>query len=707
MASVATPIQLTLLSQMLQNLGLKSLPATLTTAVTGFNSTPLIAAFVTGMANVLSLGNRTLYNTARSIGNSTVPALGNSIPTASPGPYTYLNNYYLATTEPLNNSAGISNFVVDLGNAYLGNGDAAKFSLGFCSVFSYKETVNKFITTSVNVNNYLGPTYKDADAISTANISQVNSVFDRFGLDIQRQGKLVDTTNLDLYGTPAGLLQQISKVAGLGNRTLPAIQEIFQVVGLTEQNIQDLVSNNRVSVERPNGLTDNEFDKLQKLAYLGLTLLSDNDLAQVLDILDITTPNITSGDQLLDPKDMFPTSYLTLTTPSPTGPLFVYTPDGSVNQLIAPIVNSYLPTATGCDELGKIIPPATAVANKAIQVALQNVDGIANTSWPAFGEAIYGNSPDQWNSTQDYLPNSVVAVVTSSADPTTGVPINSVRNYQSQQYVPAGTSITDTNYWKPSALGNLQTMIDLPLIQSTSAPVPASVTQYFDNTVATGSGAYGTITMTDIIGTAVDYNNLAAAFSAATTAVTGIAGAGVPEYTSLLNAYIALQTATLGTAPTEIANANTAISNLVANYPAPHPIAGYIATLNQVWPTIAQAVNAELKYQTEAGFNYFELTNVGNVNTYSFLNLISQFAQDQVPGGAWDVLTEIFDTTTLGGQAGVAALREAYNLQRLDAVGIRTDATQVPVGAVPGGDFVTPPADPALFENFPANRLEL
>ena len=164
---------------------------------------------------------------------------------------------------------------------------------------------------------------------------------------------------------------------------------------------------------------------------------------------------------------------------------------------------------------------------------------------------------------------------------------------------------------------------------------------------------------------------------------------------------------TSGAVTTAISNANTAISNLIANYPTPNPIAGYIATLVEVWPKISQVTNAELAYQIKAGFDYFAVTNTGDANIYAFLNLIPQFAQDQVPGGAWDVLDQIFDTTTLGGQAGVASLREAYNTQRLDAVGIRTTANKIPVGAVPGGDFVTPPPDPTLFENFPANRSEV
>lgn len=704
MTSVSTPLQLTLVSQLLQNLGLNSLPTSLTSALSAYSSTQLISALTAGLINVRSLGNQTLFDSARTIGISSVPALGNSIPVTPT--YTNFNNYYFGSNGFEGYFPGVSNFVLDLGNAYLGAGSGAKFAAGFSAVFGYRKVVNQFITTAVNSTDYLGPTFKSMDSLTTSNISQVNAVFDKFGLDIQRQGRLVDTSNLEMYGTPAALVQQISKVAGIGNQTLPALKELFQTVGMSDKDIQNLVTDNRVSLQNPNGLTDNQFDTLQKQAYNALTLLSGDALAQVLQILDVTTPDITSGDQLFDPQSMFPLSYETLTTPTPTGPAFIYQPDGSVNQNIVPIVNSYLPTASGCDELGKIIPPPNAIANKAIQTGLQNVSGIADVSWPEFGEAVYSNTPP-WDPTQEYLPNEVVSNPTPSDGPGTETrpPLT---NYQSQQYVPAGTDINNTDYWKPLSGGNLQTMKDLPLIQVTPTPVPAAVATYFDTEVAIGSGAYGTITMLDILGLSLDIHNVAQYFSAAAGAINAIAATAVPEYTALLNAYNSLAAATTaGDVTLAISAANTAINDLVANYPSPSPIAGYIATLNTAWPNIFPTIDYELGFQYRGGINYFTMLNGENASVYSFVNLIPQFAQDQVPDGAWDLLTRLFNTTTLGGQAGVAALRESYNLQRLDAVGIRTDATKIPVGAVPGGSFVTPPTDPALFENFPTNRLEV
>jgi hypothetical protein len=79
---------------------------------------------------------------------------------------------------------------------------------------------------------------------------------------------------------------------------------------------------------------------------------------------------------LLNPVKILPTSYPTLKF----GDQLIYTPNGSVNSGISNTLNAT--AATGCDELGKIIPPDQAVANKALQFQLQQVSGIQNLTLP-------------------------------------------------------------------------------------------------------------------------------------------------------------------------------------------------------------------------------------------------------------------------------------------------------------------------------------
>ena len=696
MASVSTPLQLTCLAGLLNNTGIKTLPTTLTTAITTFNATTVIANWLAAVNYYTSQSFKTESTLEKllSIGSTVCPALGNSIPYSPVGNYPYLRYEYLPTlSDPSTfQPYGFSNLIQETGNAYLGRNDVGldtgKFAQGFLAMYNFVQTTNKYINTAVNANNYLGPTFSTMDSITSADVVKVNPVFDQFGTDVARQGLLVNTKNLDLYGTPAGLIQQISNVAKLSG-ALPAVQSALIAAGLAPSEISDLVNDNRISVFKPNGLTQNEFDTLQKKAYDGLTFITGDALQQILSILEITTPNIKSADQLLDPLVMFPLSYNTLITQSPTGPIYIYSQQGYVNSGTAEIVNLYLPTASGCDELGKIIPQATATANKAIQVSLQNIANLTNTSWPAFAKAIFaaGNTP-AWDSTRDYLPNEIVS------DPTVLVP----QNYQSQQNVPAGTALNDTNYWQPIDSGNLVTLDDLNLIQAQTTPVDASVTAYFDTSVATGSGNYNTLTMCDVLGVAIDYDNFATQLATATTAINTLQSAG--SLATLNTAYNNIATAPNdANALTHIAQANAAIAALAGD--------PQVAILNTAWNYIANILNKQAQWQSQAGVNYFALPSGTTASTYGFVETLPQVANDPTTCGPWDWLSQVFDTTTLTGQAGVGVIREAYNELRLETVGIRNTANQIPVGSVPGGDFVDPRPNPDLFDTYPKNRAEV
>jgi hypothetical protein len=166
------------------------------------------------------------------------------------------------------------------------------------------------------------------------------------------------------------------------NGTTPGVTAALKAQGLTDQDISDLVNNNVQSLFNPNGLTQNQFDRLQKQAYPALCNVTGDDLTIVLDILDCTTPNITQMCQLLNPVKIFPTSYSSLTLPTPNGPVLIYDTTGAVNSTLIPILNSGSISPTGCDDLAKIIPQANAAANRALQIAFQQIKGIAGTTVP-------------------------------------------------------------------------------------------------------------------------------------------------------------------------------------------------------------------------------------------------------------------------------------------------------------------------------------
>jgi len=263
MPSIVTPLQLTASASLLANTGFRGFPTALKTAIDTFNATTVIGNFIAAVNfyKAQSFATPSTLTSLLSIGSTTCPALGNSIPVD----YTYLNSEYLvnylsavdgSTIDP----SGFSNLIEQTCAAFLGNGDYGSFSQGFMGVQGYLSNVNNFINTAVNANQYLGPTFSDMSSLTTAEISGVNTDLQTFGVDLAKQGNLWDMSNLDLYGTPAGLIQQLSTLTGIRNQAVPALQSALISVGLTTDNIEDLVNDNRVGFNNPNGLTPNDFD---------------------------------------------------------------------------------------------------------------------------------------------------------------------------------------------------------------------------------------------------------------------------------------------------------------------------------------------------------------------------------------------------------------------------------------------------------------
>ena len=667
MPSILSPLQLTASVALLQNQGLKPFPAALATAIAVFNATTVISNFLAAVSfyKAQSFATESTLTSLLSIGSTVCPALGNSIPETPIGSYPYLDSEYLidylgaadgSTIDP----SGFSNLIEQTCAAYLGNGDAGQFSQGFVAVQGYIASTNQYINSSVNVNQYLGPLFTNMDDLVTANIASMTTNLTNFGVDLANQGNLWNMGKLDLYGTPAGLLQQISALAGIRGRTVPDLQNALISMGLSASNIADLVNDNRVGLNKPTGLTQNEFDKLQLLAYSATTMISGDALTQILDILGVTTPNIDSLDDLFNPVIMFPLSYASLQTPSPNGAVPIYNSTGAVNSNIAPIVNSYLPTASGCDELGKIIPPAQATANKAIQVAFQQINNIPGTTLPRLADAVLGNVDNPWNGTQPYLANAVVA---------NGAPVPTY--YRATTDVPAGTDINNTSYWRPTTLGGLSTMADLPLIQAQTTPVDSSVTDYVTNTMATGTGPNGTITTYDVLGLALDADDFATRLINVADIIDGL-GTGLDDLSQI---YVdMLSSANDAAMITLIANANAEIASINSVHPA------QVTTLNTDWVYMANLMNLSAKYTTEAGIDYFLLQPGDKNSVYSFVQNLPNYGLLTANGDAAEFMENIADTTTLGGQAIVGVMREGRNNARLGVAGLY-NTNQIPSNA--------------------------
>jgi len=675
MAGILTPLQLTAASALLNNTGIDPLPTTLTTAISTFNSASPVANFLTAVANytAASFANATTLASLMTIGNTTIPALGDSIPAA-------FTNLTPVTTTP----AGFAGLIQQTGNNYLGNGDVGRFSQGFMAVQGYINTTNQFINSAVNAQTYLGPTFTGMDALTTNSISDVNPDFGNFATDLANQGNLTNLNDLRLYGTPAGLLRQLAAKGNMVGGVFAPVQTPLLAVGLSAKEIQTLLAG-------AGTVSDNEYLRLQQLAYRGMATVKGTDLQQVLSILEVTTPNITDMTDLLDQTKIFPNSYTTLQTPTPEGPVPVYGTDGSVNMNLADNVSAYLASPNGCEDLGKVIPPAQAVANKAVQVAFEQIINITNTTLPALADTINTVSRNPWDINTTYLADAVVA--NAPAVPAVGNLAQLSPDtvfYRAQQDVPAGVNINDTSYWLPTTLGcGLSTMSGLPLIQAQTTPIDSSVASYFSSNVATGTGPSGTITTCNIIGTAIDSGNIAAQLAIATSAMANIVTLDASNIANINSAYLAIAGA--ANATVVVANITRASGNITNIYNnANTQVVANVATLNTAWSAIANVLSTEKTYQTYAGIDYTNLQTGERVSTMALVQQLPVYGNQTDSSGPAYFLGQVANTSIIGGQAIVGAMREGKNNQCLGEARLNVNTTPDPRRAVTPVPAVTP-----------------
>ncbi len=364
---------------LLQNQGI-TVPTSLTTAVTSYNSLP----FVQDLMSAISLGpafglNAGVIASLKTLGNTTCPALGASIPSAYAGV-----NPLIPTTE----TGGFGNLVINNAELYLGDGQVDRFCQAYQIVSGYRSTVNELIQSAVNATTYLGPTFTTMNDLITGQFTSVNLALKCLGRDFAQLGNAIDLANLDEFGTPAAVLQQLSDEGQITAGTLSCVALKLAEYGLTESDIV-LLCTPDASTRTP---STNEFNALQKKAYQAMAAIDADCLGYVLDVLGVVTPNINTMADLLDLKKILPESWISLTVPSVAGVTLLFNPDGSVNPEVQAALNDSVAIVlpAGCDELAKIIPPDQAVVNKAFQAALQNVGGISTTTLPRVATALLG-----------------------------------------------------------------------------------------------------------------------------------------------------------------------------------------------------------------------------------------------------------------------------------------------------------------------------
>jgi hypothetical protein len=259
------------------------------------------------------------------------------------------------------------------------------------------------------------------------------------------------------------------------------------------------------------------------------------------------------------------------------------------------------------------------------------------------------------------------------------------------------------------ATEGLESNVGLNDIGNLSGPLPANVTAYFTETLATGSGPQGLLLLTDVIGSVAGYNiigeisntanilgNMTSSsnFTALTNLSTGvytvmekcIAGdytqeSGVdPDFTYTVVIPGGLPGAgTYGPANTasEVESLaftdglNPAMISVVGTIVAAHPtdVANTTANFN----TICDQLETQKTNLALAGVNFANL--VPGLQPWSLVYNLASTGLEVVEGGPAYVLQSVANTNTQGGQAIISTMREARNQDRLNRAGMQTDIT--------------------------------
>jgi hypothetical protein len=328
MASIVTPLQLTATAELSQTSNVFFVTEDLTTPAVDYLSLPVL----TSLGNVLSTmpaANVPLayqYYLAQLTANN-CPALQDAVPGSF---LPVLGAAFGNNWTPLEGFVG--GMVLDLADHEVGGGDAAIFGQIFSAATGYVTTTNQFINSSLNSQTYMGNTFTSMNSLTTGNLTDINAATKTFSADLAKLGNLINLNNLDNFGSPLALLQQLATIAGI----IPSVSNKLIQAGI-DANVVATFSNATTEVT----------DSINKKIYQAMTTVTGTDLKDVLNIFGVTTTGITTMADLLNPAKIFPNSYQTLTVKTATGLRGIYTPSGAVNTNLEQYLPGYVLSVAG------------------------------------------------------------------------------------------------------------------------------------------------------------------------------------------------------------------------------------------------------------------------------------------------------------------------------------------------------------------------
>ena len=643
MAGLLSPLQLQAAAGLFQNQGL-DVNANLTATVDAYTSTALLTPLINAIGNASGLPSSTQL-LLQTFANTSCPALADSI---VPGT--------TAIVTPTLANPGMTGIVTLTAEAYMGNGDLSKFVQTFTQANGYCSTVNVFINSAVNANSYLGPTFVGMDNLATSGLTEINRATAAMGDDLYNAGYYIDLGNLGNYGTPLALIQQISRRAGTISPLITALSN----TGVPDSIILNL--NDPAVVVT---------DTIQKLMYNALLGVTGDELANMLRILDVWTPNINTLADLLNPAVMLPNSYPSLTTPTADGLRAVY---------ITPPIEPPVDYDNLTPEQSQAILDEEAAAraiDRPLACEIRQSDNPITAGTAA--APVTGDTSGNTGSGNQYTPNS--ALEASVAADQTGISYERLSVMTTPGLALVNKALANaldqvTNVSRmtlpqlAAAFLAAETNKGLPAIEAQTEPLPTADVSYYANSIATGSGVNGTILLTDILGTAVG-TNITENLSNCVAIINTLTGPAVGNLIGIYaNIYANTQAGDDANVLTLIGDAQANISSIIATNPAE------TANLNTYFSAISAQITKETELQVKAGIDIGNVQGNSQPSIMSFVSSLPGYGLDTKAGGSAQYLENVA-TSSSAGQSIVAVLREGRTTAGLNVAGVGTSATTV------------------------------
>lgn len=643
----------------------------ITDSITGLTGDVSMASFTSNQAAFQALSAPTaLTNTLSNI--STLPAgLQNTFSNMSSGlgddifsgGFDVFSGDALSVMAPsgLTNvlPTGLSEAASVMGGSVSGTdilGSAKKFGSVFSSADGFVGSANQMIAAATNsASSFAGGTFPGMDGIMSGNLTGITNALPDFGADLGSLGSTINFESISSLGSPGQLLQNMDLAGNLGPM-YDKVAEISVDPRIATSLGGDLSTITNAINSGTSGLSIGSLGvDINKVAEIGPALpsniqsqlfdsfdsLSTTELGDVKGILGNTQAAITKGGDLMNPQKLFPTSFSTLTAPLRTasvGDRAIYTADGAVNEEF---------NSLGANLSGSL-PDDLAVANGALARSFGQVKGIDGST----------------------------AKLLATASKTS------------------------------------ETLKDLDLIKGQTQYLTDEVKNFWTTTYASESniqlatGPNGTYTISDVIGYAAGYNSAAPLqqniiemekliASGAMDVFTKNAGSGSSD----TGIYIVMDFFIAGAYDVTVAPGPPPVIEYVI--PAGVYGAGTYATQELAWNAIidaaktlmasffaanpgAQIIQRNFKRMQEQqareklirakmDLDLSVVQSQDNTAIQLAANLPS-FALDTTAGGASELLERVMNFSSTGGQAAVAAMREARNLDKLATANIQTDA---------------------------------